>query len=145
MADQCGLLRHHDHPGIVGQRVQREIHIHRKAQRIGVIPVIRPFLIGAEIGEAGFDLNADEPAIRPQRQNVSAPAIGEPNLVQRHPMERHAEPRGLAADQSGAIIPAQPSSAEMARASVTSFSDNPPASCVVSVISTRFHTLDHSG
>ena len=36
-------------------------------------------------------------------------------------------------------------SASIARASATSRSDRPPASCVVSVTSTRFQTLNHSG
>ncbi len=145
MPDQHRLLRHHDQPGIVGQCLNREIDIHREAQSIRIIPIIRPFLVGAEIGEAGFDLDADKPTIRPQGQNIGPPPIRQPHFMQWHPIERHTQPRRLAADLKCSKFPTQPSSAEMARAKVTSFSDSPAASCVVSVISTRFHTFDHSG
>ena len=42
-------------------------------------------------------------------------------------------------------VPSQRRSASIAFASRTSRAESPPASCVESVISTRFQTLDHSG
>ena len=147
-AQQVGGLPRHDQPAIPGEHILRKIRVDGEIQCIGIVTVVMPFAVGLEVGEAGFDFNAHKAAIGPQRENVGAAVVVEPNLVELGPSQRQAEPTGGAPDAGGALRRGernQGSKASMAWANATSLADRPPASWVVSVMSTLFQTLDHSG
>ena len=77
-----------DQSSIVWQDLGREIGRDRKEQRVAVLAVLGPLLVGAEVGNARFDFNNPNFAVAADGQDVGATAVAERDLAQTFEVER---------------------------------------------------------
>ena len=89
--DLAGIGVGQDQPGIGRQNVRWEIGRDGKEQRIAIVAVLRPFLIGAKVGNARLDFNDPDVAVATDSQNVGAPAVGERYFAQAFEVQRSQE------------------------------------------------------
>lgn len=82
-AQQVSGVPGDDQAARLGQHLLGEIGVDGEIQGVGVIAIMVPFAVGLEVGEAGFDLDADEAAVWAQRENVGAAVVVQTDLVQR--------------------------------------------------------------
>ncbi len=98
--DFAGVGVGEDQPGIGGQDVRRKIRGDGEEQRIAVLAILRPFLVGAEVGNARLDFNNPNLSVAADGQNVGAPAVAERHLAQAFEVQRSQQ--ALCAAQDGA-------------------------------------------
>jgi hypothetical protein len=64
----------HDQPGIGREYLARHFDGRREKQPVAVRAIILPFLVGAEIGDRGFDLDDPQFAARSEAHQIGAAA-----------------------------------------------------------------------
>ena len=87
-----------DQPAIVRQDVERHGLGHGEIEPVAEILVIRPFLVGPEIGDARLDLHDGERAVRRERDQVGPAAVGEGEFRQGHVPELREQAAHAALD-----------------------------------------------
>lgn len=88
LADQFARIGIRENQACIArQNLRREIRRDREEQRIAVLSVLRPFLIGTVVGNARLDLNNPDVAIAPDSQHVGAAAVAERDLAQTFEVE----------------------------------------------------------
>ena len=63
-----------DQPGIRRKNLARHVDDGGEEQPVAMQPVVGPFLVGAEIGDRGFDFDDDDLAVAAERDQIGAPA-----------------------------------------------------------------------
>ena len=66
-----------DQAGVRGHYVNRRVGRNREQQFIAMLAVVRPFLIGAKVGDRGFHLDTDNSRPGVQRDDSRAPPIAQ--------------------------------------------------------------------
>ena len=64
----------HDQPGVGRENLARHLERCGEEQAVAMRAIVRPFLIGAEIGDRGFDLDDPDLAARVERDQIGAAA-----------------------------------------------------------------------
>ena len=83
------------------------IHVRGEEQPVAMGPVILPFLVGAKIGDRGFDLDDPDFAAGIERHQIGAAAGRQRQFADHAKAMRMQQPRGAARDrQRGLRLPA---------------------------------------
>jgi hypothetical protein len=101
--DVAGIGIGQDEPGVGRQNVRWKIGRDGKQQRIAIVAVLRPFLVGAKVGNARLDFNDPNLSVAPDSKNVGAPAVGERYFAQAFKVQRSQQALGAAQDSGGAL------------------------------------------
>jgi hypothetical protein len=79
----------------------RETRGDGEIEPVALLPVFRPFAIGAEIGDRGFDLDDRDLAAAAERDDVGAPAAGKVEFMQAGKAELAQRPADAPREQGG--------------------------------------------
>jgi hypothetical protein len=93
----CAKRVGHDQATFFGDEHGRKPARHGEIKPVGELPVTAPFMVGAEVGDRGFDLDNDQIACPAEREDIGAAAVGEREFEETGiapPGERAARPAG---------------------------------------------------